>query len=163
MLGAYTFLLFFCAWHPVASGTDFKSKDMSNLPCVDVDGDDNDQNCDNAFSRIHLGSDGENPVTKQAGGLSDFVLFNSVSDKQHPKVMLDEFKPGSFAVQLESRSSSPEAASPYNSSQLICALQDSQSNVIGVLPLLNFGTSPERFYQEMLIYAELFFRMSQLM
>ncbi|KAG5541885.1 hypothetical protein RHGRI_021650 [Rhododendron griersonianum] len=112
----------------VAPGTNFQSKDMSNLPCVDVDGDDNDQNCDNAFSRIHLGLDGENPVTKQAGGLSDFVLFNSVSNKQHPQVMLDEFKPGSFAVQLESRSSSPEAASPYNSSQLNCALQDSQSN-----------------------------------
>ncbi|XP_058223268.1 probable ubiquitin-like-specific protease 2B [Rhododendron vialii] len=112
----------------VAQGTNFQSKDMSSLPCVDVDGDENDQNCDNAFSRIHLGSDGENPVTKQAGGLSDFGLFNSVSDKHHPQVMLDEFKPGSFAVQLESRSSSPEAASPYNSSQLNCALQDSQSN-----------------------------------
>ncbi|KAI8548395.1 hypothetical protein RHMOL_Rhmol07G0270800 [Rhododendron molle] len=112
----------------VARGTNFQSKDRSNLPCVDVDGDDNDQNCDNAFLRIHLGSDGENPVTKQAGGLSDFVLFDSVSGKQHPQVMLDEFKPGSFAVQLESRSSSPDAASPYNSSQLNCALQDSQSN-----------------------------------
>ncbi|KAF7138762.1 hypothetical protein RHSIM_Rhsim07G0211800 [Rhododendron simsii] len=112
----------------VARGTNFQSKDMSNLACVDVDGDDNDQNCDNTFSRIHLGSDGENPDTKQAGGLSDFVLFNSESDKQHPQVMLDEFKPGSFAVQLESRSSSPGAASPYNSSQLNCALQDSQSN-----------------------------------
>ena len=103
---------------------------MGDLPCVDIDAIDNDHNCDNAFSSIPLGANGDDLATKQMCGLDDVLLFNSTSPEQHPQFIPD--KSGSFSAQLEPIASTPAAASPSNS-QLNCALQESSSSVIEIL------------------------------
>ncbi|XP_028088703.1 probable ubiquitin-like-specific protease 2A isoform X3 [Camellia sinensis] len=111
----------------VADGTNFQSKEIDNLPCVDVDAMDNVHSCDNAVSHIPIGLEGEDPAPNKMSGLDDFLLFNSTNHEQQAQFIPDKLKPGSFSAQLEPRASNPGEVS-LGISQLKFSLQESPSS-----------------------------------
>ncbi|KAL6983129.1 Ulp1 peptidase [Sarracenia purpurea var. burkii] len=108
----------------VAQGTNFQSKEVDILPCVDIDAIDDDRNCDNALPFIPLGAEGEDLATKQMCGMGDVFLYNSIGHEHHPQFIPDKLRPGSFSTLLERSASS----NPAGNSQLRCAPQESTSS-----------------------------------
>uniref|UniRef100_A0A5B6Z6G2 Putative ubiquitin-like-specific protease 2B isoform X2 n=1 Tax=Davidia involucrata TaxID=16924 RepID=A0A5B6Z6G2_DAVIN len=105
----------------VARGTNIQTKEIGDVPCVDVDAIDNDQNCDDVALCTPLEAKREDCATKGTSGLDDNVQLNSTSHEQHLLFVSNKLEPGSPVARLEARGSSPEAALPGNS-QLNCAL-----------------------------------------
>lgn len=113
---------------PVARGTDIQTKEVRNVPCVDVDAIDSDHGCENANPYTPLAAVGEASPTKEGkSGLETVPHSNSTSHEQHLHIQTDNHETGSFFPELEMRASSP------GDSQSNCALVESPSSVLSLL------------------------------
>ncbi|KAA8528357.1 hypothetical protein F0562_035712 [Nyssa sinensis] len=105
----------------VAQETNVQTKEIGDVPCVDVDAIDNDQNCGLAALCTPLEAERKDCATKGMSGLDDDLQLNSTSHEQHPQFISNKLELRSPFAPLEARGSSPDAASSGHS-QLNCAL-----------------------------------------
>ncbi|XP_059636599.1 probable ubiquitin-like-specific protease 2B [Cornus florida] len=123
----------------VACGANIKSKVVGDVPCMDVDVMENDQDCRDAVSCIPLEA-GEECATKGMPVLDDDLQFNSTSHEGHPHIIPHKLKDISVFAPLETRASSPGTALPGND-QLDCSLLESPSSDVSVDAVSDAGES----------------------
>ena len=122
---------------PVAQGTKIRSKEIGNVPCVDVDAVDNDRNGNYAVSHTPLDA-GVDCATKGMSELDDFAQNNSTSPEHNPRFIPNKFQPGS----LGTRDSNPELASPEKV-QINLALLRSPCSVLDLFVLVHHVQNPD--------------------
>ncbi|XAR48496.1 Ulp1 peptidase [Bertholletia excelsa] len=95
----------------ITQENNIQSKEVANLPYMDIDAIDNDHNCD-IDSYIPLGMEGEDPDTKQMRGLNDALLCDTTSHEQHAQFVLDKLNTRISSAQAELRALSSGATFP---------------------------------------------------
>ncbi|XP_048437415.1 probable ubiquitin-like-specific protease 2B isoform X3 [Pyrus x bretschneideri] len=112
----------------VAQGAKLESKDISSIPCVDVDSVDQDHCCDNAISYSPVGTIEESLATKiEYMELDAAPQFKCLSHEQHSDSKLDSHGSKSPVSEPERRGSNAMSSSLWKS-QLHSALAVSPSS-----------------------------------